>query len=883
MSNAQILTLISGSGLIALIYWFFFGPRKAEKATVVSGVQEVHISVSGAYSPSRINVEVGKPVRLIFDRRENEPCSELVLIPDFQIQKDLPAFRQTVIEFTPDKVGEFRFTCGMGMYQGMLIVQEAGESRTASSKGISSRKSTNPPRKQSRSRNTRHIELTIRGMTCAACVNRVEGALKRVPGVFSCNVNLATETASVECSPEISPQHLIAAVDKTGYSAELYKYDEQKEAEERDRAVRSLGVKFWLGIFLTAPLIISTNVPGIPHPPMWLQLLLTTPVMALTGGTIFVHAAKALRYRAADMNVLIAIGTGAAYLYSIFATFFGRILEKAGLEPVAYYEVAATIISLTILGKWLEAKAKSGTNEAIRKLLQLQPKTARVIREGKEIEVPLAKVQKNEIVIVRPGEKIPVDGVVIEGESAVDESMLTGESIPVDKTVNSKVYAGTLNQQGALQFRATGVGEETALAQIVQLVRQAQGSRAPIQKLADQVTSIFVPVVLMIAVATFTIWFGIANATFTHAMVYFVAVLIIACPCALGLATPTAVTVGVGRAAQFGVLIRDAEALEKLTRVQIVVLDKTGTITRGKPEVTEIITRGISEDEALTLAAALESQSEHPLATAVVNAAKAKKLTIPKASNFRAITGKGIEGQIHSKKIVVGTHQLFDEMGISLDGMAEKANELAKEGRTSVLLSIDGETRAVIGIRDTPKEEAKDAIARLKTLVEQIWMITGDNEQTAKAIAKEVGIERVMSQVLPENKAAKVRELQEVETSGNRMRQLVAMVGDGINDAPALAQADVGIAMASGTDIAVETADVTLMRSNLHGVPDAILLSRKVMKTIRQNLFFAFIYNTLGIPLAALGFLSPIIASGAMALSSVSVVSNALRLKKFRI
>ncbi|HWP30679.1 MAG TPA: heavy metal translocating P-type ATPase [Fimbriimonadales bacterium] len=873
MTSTQIITLISGSGLIALIYWFFFGPRKAEKAKVTSGVQEVRIVVSGAYSPSRISVEVGKPVRLIFDRQEDDPCSEQVLIPEFRIQKDLPAFRQTSVEFTPDKVGEFRFTCGMGMYQGTLIVQESPESRVA------------PPKEThaAQPQNTRRIELAIKGMTCAACVNRVENALKKVPGVSSCHVNLATETAIVECSPEVSPQQLIAAVDKTGYSAELYKHDEQEETQERNRAVRLLGIKFWVGILLTAPLIIGTNVPGIPHPPMWLQLLLTTPVMAWVGGTIFVQAAKALRYRAADMNTLIAIGTGAAYTYSIFATFFADTLKNAGLEPAGYYEVAAAIISLTILGKWLEARAKSGTSEAIRKLLQLQPKTARVIREGKEVEIPLNKVQKNDIVIVRPGEKIPVDGVVIEGESAVDESMLTGESIPVDKGVNSKVYGGTLNQQGALKIKATGVGEETALARIVQLVRQAQGSRAPIQKLADKVTGIFVPVVLMIAVATFTIWFGVVNTTFTHAMVYFVAVLIIACPCALGLATPTAVTVGVGRAAQFGVLIRDAEALEKLTHVQIVVLDKTGTITRGKPEVTEIVAQGISEDEALSLAAAVESQSEHPLALAVVNAAKAKKLTIPKVSNFHAITGKGIEGQINGKKIVVGTHRLFDELGISLDGLAEKANELAAEGRTSVFLSIDGKTQAVLAIRDTPKEEAKDAIARLKTLVEQIWMITGDNEQTAKAIAKEVGIELVMSQVLPEHKAAKIQELQAEASSENRTRKLVAMVGDGINDAPALAQADVGIAMGSGTDIAVETADVTLMRSNLHGVPDAILLSRRVMKTIKQNLFFAFVYNTLGIPLAAIGFLNPIIASAAMALSSVSVVSNALRLRKYKI
>lgn len=873
MTSAQIITLISGSGLIALIYWFFFGPKKAEKARVTAGVQEVRIVVSGAYSPSRISVEVGKPVRLIFDRQEDDPCSEQVLIPEFRIQKDLPAFRQTAIEFTPDKSGEFLFTCGMGMYRGTLIVQESQEGRIA------------PPKKTHANLppNARRIELAIKGMTCAACVNRVENALKKVPGVSSCNVNLATETASVECSTEVSPQQLIAAVDKAGYSAELYKHDEQQETEERNRAVRLLGIKFWVGILLTAPLIIGTNVPGIPHPPMWLQLLLTTPVMAWVGGTIFLQAAKALRYRAADMNTLIAIGTGAAYTYSIFATFFAETLKKAGLEPAGYYEVAAAIISLTILGKWLEARAKSGTSEAIRKLLQLQPKTARVVREGKEVEIPLEQVQKNDVVIVRPGEKIPVDGVVIEGESAVDESMLTGESIPVDKGVNSKVYGGTLNQQGALKVKATGVGEETALARIVQLVRQAQGSRAPIQKLADKVTGIFVPVVLMIAVATFTIWFGVLNTTFTHAMVYFVAVLIIACPCALGLATPTAVTVGVGRAAQFGILIRDAEALEKLTQVQIVVLDKTGTITRGKPEVTEIIAQGISEEEALTFAAAIESQSEHPLALAVVNAAKAKKLTIPKVSNFRAITGKGIEGQINGKKIVVGTHRLFDEMGISLDGMAEKANELAAEGRTSVFLSIDGKTQAVIAIRDTPKEEAKDAIARLKTLVEQIWMITGDNEQTAQAIAKEVGIERIMSQVLPEHKAAKIQELQAEAASRNHTRKLVAMVGDGINDAPALAQADVGIAMGSGTDIAVETADVTLMRSNLHGVPDAMFLSRRVMKTIKQNLFFAFVYNTLGIPLAAIGFLNPIIASAAMALSSVSVVSNALRLRKYKV
>lgn len=715
-------------------------------------------------------------------------------------------------------------------------------------------------------------ELDIGGMTCAACVSRVEKGLRRVPGVLDCSVNLATETARVKAAGNVATEELIRAVERTGYSATVRQTgsDAKREAE-RAKEANKLAIKFWIAAALTAPVLATAmHIPGVPTMPAWLQLIFVTPVMFWAGGQFFVQAAKALRHRSADMNVLIALGTSSAYFYSLYETFPVRH------HAVVYYEVAAAIITLILLGRWLEARAKGRTGEAIRKLLALQSKTARVSRDGIESQIPIEEVVSGDIVIVRPGERIPVDGVIVEGTSAVDESMLTGESLPVDKRPGDKVFGGTLNQEGAITYHATAVGKDSAIARIVKLVQEAQGSRAPIQKLADQITGIFVPVVLMIAVATFAVWFAfVVPASVATAMVHSVAVLIIACPCALGLATPVAVMVGAGRSAQLGVLVRDAEALERLAKVEIVILDKTGTITMGKPRVTRIEVCDGDEAEALTIAASIENLSAHPLGEAVVAAAKSRNLNLKRVDHFRSIAGKGLEGTIEGHRVVIGTRSHLSDCGVTLDGFMQKGEAMASEGQTAVFLGVDGKMRAVIGIADTPKPEARDAIQRLKDLGAAVWMITGDNKPTADAIARMVGIANVMAEVLPEEKANAVKSLQ----SQNR---IVAMVGDGINDAPALAQADVGIAMGSGADVALETADVALLRNDLHGVPDAIRLSRATMATIKGNLFFAFVYNTLGIPLAAMGLLSPIIASGAMALSSVSVVSNALRLKGYR-
>jgi Cu+-exporting ATPase len=833
---------------IALIAWFFFGPRKAAKPETTSGVQEIQILVSGAYSPSRIAVKAGRPVRLVFDRQETETCSDEVSIPDFGIKASLPAFEKTVVEFVPDKTGEFTFSCSMGMYRGTLLV----ETPNVATESVA--------------------ELDIGGMTCAACVSRVEKGLRRVPGVVDCSVNLATETARVKFAEGVAVEDLVRAVDKTGYSASqrVAESDAKRDAE-RAREAKALGAKFWTAIVLTAPVVAtSMHLPGIPTMPALLQLLFVTPVMFWAGGQFFVQAAKALRHRSADMNVLIALGTGAAYGYSLTQTF--PIRHHAEV----YYEVAAAIIALILLGRWLEARAKGKTGDAIRQLLQMQAKTARVIRDGQESQIAIEEVRLDDLVQVRPGERLPVDGVIVEGASAIDESMLTGESIPADKAAGDKVYGGTLNREGAFTYRTTAIGKDSALARIVRLVQEAQGSRAPIQKLADRITAIFVPIVLMVAATTFAVWFGIVTpGSIVGAMVPSVAVLIIACPCALGLATPVAVMVGTGRSAQLGVLIRDAEALERLARVDTVVLDKTGTVTSGKPVVTAIATANGKHDELLAIAASIEKLSAHPLAEAIVEEAKARGLSLSPVEDFRSVTGKGLEAKVSGKRVVVGTKSFMESSGITLNGFVERAESMAKKGQTSVYLGIESEVVAVISLADTPKPEAAEAISRLRKLVGRIWMITGDNRPTAEAIAQQVGIDSVMAEVLPEDKSAAVKSLQ----SENRV---IAMVGDGVNDAPALAQADVGIAMGSGADIALETADVALMRSDLHGVPNAILLSRATLSTIKGNLFFAFIYNTLGIPLAAVGLLSPIVASAAMALSSVSVVSNALRLRKYR-
>ncbi len=726
----------------------------------------------------------------------------------------------------------------------------------------------------------REVELDITGMTCAACVARVEKVLKRVEGVADASVNLASESAVVRAAPTVPIERLIEAVEKAGYGAAPHREQASDEDEaERARQIRLSGIRLLLAVGVGSLVVLtSMHIPGIPMLPKSVQFALSAIVLFGAGAPFFTHAIRALRDRYADMNVLIALGTGTAFVWSAAVTFFEDWFRERGLSTDVYYEVAVAIVALILLGKWLEARAKGKTSEAIKKLLSLQAKTATVVRNDQEVEIPVEEVRVGDLVIVRPGERIPVDGVIESGSSSVDESMLTGESMPVDKQAGDRLYAGTQNLQGALRFRATEVGAKTALARIVELVRRAQGSRAPIQAMADRITAIFVPAVLMIATATFTLWFAFGSGGAAEAMVHAVAVLIIACPCALGLATPTAVMVGTGRAAEAGILIRDAQALESLGRTRTVILDKTGTITKGEPELVRLVAKGVSEEEALRLAASVEQYSEHPIARAIVAAAKAKALALGEASDFHAETGKGVLAQVEGRRVQIQSLSSIERQALTLNGLHQDAERLVAEGRTTVVLSVEGQPAAILAVADTIKPEAPEAVQRLKDLVGEVWMITGDNAATARAIAQQVGIENVLAEVLPDQKAAKVEELQSVES-----RRPVAMVGDGINDAPALAQADVGIAMGSGSDIAIEAGDVTLLSGNLHSVPDAILLGRAVLRNIKQNLFFAFVYNTLGIPLAAIGFLSPIVASAAMAMSSVSVVSNALRLRRLKL
>jgi Cu+-exporting ATPase len=715
---------------------------------------------------------------------------------------------------------------------------------------------------------TSSFQLAIGGMTCAACVSRVEKGLRRVPGVHEALVNLATETATVAMDAEVRPAALVEAVRKVGYQAtERTRETDAARAAEREAEVRSLGVRFWVALIFSAPVLAtSMHLPSVPMMPSWASLALTAPVVLWAGASFYANAWKALRGRSADMNVLIALGTGAAFGYSLWETFRAR-----GGHAQVYYEVAAAIITLILLGRWLEARARQRTGDAIRHLLALQPKTARVIQDGRESEVPLVRVVAGDCVVVRPGEKIPVDGQVIEGDSAVDESMLTGESLPVDKAAGDKVFAGTMNQSGAFTLRATGIGEETALARIVQLVQSAQGSRAPIQRLADKVTSVFVPAVLVAAVVTF-VGHQLAGVETAVALVRTVGVLIIACPCALGLATPTAVMVGTGRAAQLGVLIRDAEALERLEQARTIVFDKTGTITSGKLQIAEVFGIGFEPNEALAVAASLENKSEHPLAKAIVRGALDRSLDLMPVDEFQSFPGKGVQGTVAGKGALVGTMGFLRERDVAVEAGDETAVRLASLGNTVAAVAVENRIVAMIALADKPKPEARDAISRLSGT--EKWMLTGDNRQTADSIARQVGIEHVLAEALPAEKADKVAQL--------RQEGVVAMVGDGVNDAPALAQADIGIAMGTGADVAVETADVTLLRGDLNGVADAVGISRATMRVIRQNLFFAFVYNSLGIPLAAFGLLSPVLASAAMALSSVSVVSNALRLRSYR-
>lgn len=738
------------------------------------------------------------------------------------------------------------------------------------------------------------IEIPVRGMECASCVRNVEKALLGTRGVAKASANLATEKVRVEYIPsEINIKEIKKLIEGAGYQVlEIPREEEIQDIEKlvREKEYKTLKRKFLIGLVLAVIIFLGSSTHWFPWIPDFLSSFyvlwaLTTPVQFWIGRQFYKGAWGAFKHRNADMNTLIAVGTSAAYFYSVAATVFPSLFAGAGIEPKVYFDTSAVIIVLILFGRLLEARAKGQTSEAIRKLIGLQPKTARVIRDGREQDIPVEEVTVGDLVVVRPGEKIPVDGKIREGKSSVDESMITGESIPVSKKTGDEVIGATINKTGSFRFEATKVGKDTALAQIIKLVQDAQGSKAPIQRLADIIAGYFVPIVISIAIFSFIVWFNFGpQPALTFALLNFVAVMIIACPCALGLATPTAVMVGTGKGAEYGILIKGGESLEIAHKIDTVVFDKTGTLTKGEPEVTDILSMdSFTEDTILIYAGSAEKSSEHPLGEAILRKAKERNISLKDPVDFKAIEGHGIEARVDNRNILLGNKTLMRERGIGIGDLEDQAARIASEGKTPVYVSVDERLSGLMAVADTLKENSPRAVQKMKNMGLRVIMLTGDNKKTAEAIARKVGIDNVLSEVLPEDKVHEIKRLQ----SGGRR---VAMVGDGINDAPALAQADIGIAIGSGTDVAVEASDITLIRDDLEGVASAIELSQKTIKTIKQNLFWAFFYNTVGIPVAAgilypfFGILlNPIFASAAMAFSSVSVVSNSLRLRRIKL
>ena len=824
MNGSDIGVLIGSLITLVGLGWFFFAPRRATEVLTEGNEQTIDVVVKGGYSPDTIRATAGVPLRITFDRQESGSCTEKVLIPAFRIALDLPANRRTSVTFTPDTPGRYDFACGMNMVHGTLIINPASD-----------------PAK----------------------------------------------------SPALTPTETKEPINQNLEQGKVMEFGSSEEAAALGRIseISDLTRRVLIGTFFTLPVLITVmgNAIGISMPSIlmnhWTQFILITPVMFYVGAPIHTIGWLTLRHRSAEMNTLITLGTSAAYGYSVLATLLPRVLPENVRD--VYFEAVGVIITLILFGRLLEVKAKAGTGQAIRELLNLQPPTARVLRNNMEIEIPVEDVVVGDEVIVRPGEKIPVDGIVESGSSAVDESMVTGESIPIEKKSGDPVTGATINGTGALHIRTTKIGANTVLAQIIKLVQQAQASKAPIQRLADSISSIFVPAVIAVGILTFASWFILGPAPeFTYALVAAVSVLIIACPCALGLATPLSIMVSTGKGAQAGVLIRSAEALETAQKIDTVILDKTGTITAGKPVLTDVIVlNGIDEASMVALIASAERESEHPLANAIIEGAKEKGITLFPVTKFNSITGRGIRATVNQRDVLIGNKLLLDESGIDSSALSAISDRLSGEGKTSMFVGIDGAAAGIVGVADVIRPTSIAAIAALKKLGLRTIMITGDNQRTAIAIGLQVGIPEIdiRAQVLPENKAAAVIELQR---GGNR----VAMVGDGINDAPALAQADVGFAISTGTDVAIESADITLMSGSLKGVVTAIELSRATMGNIKQNLFFALIYNGLGIPIAAgllypvLGLrLSPMIAAGAMAISSLSVVLNANRLRHWKL
>jgi Cu+-exporting ATPase len=833
MNVGDIAVVIAAVAALAGLGWFFFAPRRARTAELAGGVQRVTVTVKGGYSPDVIRARPGVPLELVFDRQESGDCTSRVVFPDLAVSASLPAYEQTTVRLAAPSAGSFGFACGMNMIHGTLTVDPDGT--PAATNGDGAQAGTSLP----------------------------------------AGVPAASAGPAAGARPAPSQAHAADA--------------EAAEAAERRAEIADLTRRVIAGAVLTAPVLFAvmahevfkaTWVPGVMlnH---WAQLALITPVMLYAGWPIHRTGWLALAHRSADMNSLITLGTAAAYGYSLLVT------VAPGLFPAdvrgVYFEAVGVILTLILLGRLIETRAKAGTGQAIRELLGLQARTARVIRDGAEAEIPVEDVVAGDEVVIRPGEKIPVDAVVLSGSSAVDESMVTGEPMPVTKHAGDIVIGATINTTGSLRVRAEKVGADTMLAQIIKMVQQAQASRAPIQRLADAVSGYFVPAVIAIAIATFVIWFTVGPApAFTLALVSAVSVLIIACPCALGLATPLSVMVGTGKGAQAGILIRSAEALETAHKLDTIVLDKTGTITAGRPALTDISPAGHwSEEDLLTLAAAAEADSEHPLGAAIVAGARERGLALPAAAGFASVTGQGVQATVDGRTVLVGSVRLLAGAGIGAAALEYATARLSADGKTPVLVAIDGEPAGVVAVADPVKDDSAAAIAALHRLGVEVVMLTGDNAATAAAIARRVGVRRVLAEVLPQHKAAEIRRLQ---AEGRK----VGMVGDGINDAPALAAADVGLAIGTGTDVAIEAADITLISGSLAGVVTALGLSRATMRNIRQNLFFALAYNGIGIPVAAGALypafglrLSPMIAAAAMAASSLSVVGNANRLRRY--
>ncbi len=921
MTAADIAVVLTGLGLIAGLAWYFFQPRTATDAKVEGGRQVVDITVKGGYSPSLIRVEAGTPVRLRFHRQENSDCTARVVFPDLRKSASLEAFGTTTLDLDLAEPGEYSWACGMNMLHGTLVAeapggggaQEQAQTALASPEqgagkvAEAARGVTTDNRETARAvgvgprldggHTVERIEFMLPGALRSLPTDtaRAEAQLKAVGGVDSATVNFGAERAVLTYDPDrLDPDGLTRAVaEATGFPARLRPEPgstdtEDAEAAARKEEVRDLKRRVALGALLTVPVLYAAMVEhfiGEQYVPdvlenRYVQLLLTLPVFLYVGWPIHSIGWRALRNRSAEMNSLITLGTIAAMAYSLVATFIPQVLPEDVRE--VYYEVVSFIITVILLGRLIEARARAGTGDAIRALVSLAPATARVVRDGAETEIPADQVQVGDLLRVKPGEKVPVDGEVTDGTSTIDESMVTGESLPVSKGAGDPVIGATVNTTGAFTMRATRVGAETALAQIIKLVQEASSSKAPIQRLADLIASYFVPAVIFLAIITFVVWF-VAGPQLTLAVVAAVSVLIIACPCALGLATPLSIMVASGKGAQYGVLVKSAESLETAHKLDTVVLDKTGTITRGKPELTDVVpVGGQDETELLRLVASAEVDSEHPLAGAIVAGAKDRGVELSPVTTFDSITGKGVRATVDGRELLIGNARLLRDADITTGELEQHADRLADQGKTPMYVAVDGRAAGLVAVADTVKPDSAAAVAALRRLGLEVAMMTGDNERTANAVARQVGITRVLAEVLPDQKAAEVRRLQDEG-------KLVAMVGDGINDSPALAQADVGVAIGTGTDVAIEAADITLMSGELRGLVTSIALSKATMRNIKQNLVLAFGYNVAAIPVAAGllypvtgALLSPLIAAAAMAISSISVVLNSARLNRFQ-